>query len=112
MVLYAEPIDGPAARELSSIARDAGAHLLAGVATRAVERGQERYYNSALLFAPDGSLVGEYRKQRLFAYAREHHAYSSGDGPLIATIGVVRSQYGTIWTQDPGAGSYPWGDSA
>ncbi|HYM62287.1 MAG TPA: nitrilase-related carbon-nitrogen hydrolase [Thermoanaerobaculia bacterium] len=88
---YAEPIDGPSAQRLSAIARSAGVYVIAGLATRASDaEGLERYYNSALLFAPDGSLKAEYRKQRLFAYADEEKIYSAGDHPVVVDIDGLR----------------------
>jgi predicted amidohydrolase len=86
----AEPVDGPSVRRLGELARESGVHLIAGVATRAMENGVERFYNSAVFITPDGRLAGEYRKQRLFAYAREHESYAAGDRPLVVTAGSAR----------------------
>jgi omega-amidase len=86
----AEPLSGPAASAFAALARTHGVHLLAGVATRAPDGAGEAFYNSALLFAPDGALVAEYRKQRLFRYAREQDAYAAGDAPLVAVVNGVR----------------------
>lgn len=87
---YAETLDGPSATRLREIARQASLYLIAGIATRSVEAGRERFYNSAVFIAPDGSIVAEYRKQRLFAYAREDESYSAGSEPVIVSIGAVR----------------------
>jgi omega-amidase len=89
-VRYAETLDGRSAAALSRLARTHGVHLLAGLATRAPHGSAERYYNSALVYAPDGSLLAEYRKQRLFGFAGETDAYSPGENAVIVTIGGVR----------------------
>ncbi|HEX8275748.1 MAG TPA: nitrilase-related carbon-nitrogen hydrolase [Longimicrobiaceae bacterium] len=88
---HAEPRTGPSAAGLAELARRHGVHLLAGVATRdASGGGGERFYNSALLFGPDGAPAAEYRKQRLFAFAGEHERYAAGDGPTVVRVGGVR----------------------
>src|SRR5690606_11137885 len=86
----AEPLSGPGDAGLAGVAARSGVHLLAGVATRTAEGGRERYHNSALLFGPDGSLRAEYRKQRLFAYAGEHEAYSAGGAGTVWEVAGVR----------------------
>jgi predicted amidohydrolase len=87
---YAEPVDGPSARAIASAARSAGVYVVAGMATRARSEGGEAFYNSSILFAPDGSLLVEYRKQRLFAYAIEHVTYTPGPSPAVVTVEGVR----------------------
>jgi omega-amidase len=87
---HAEPLDGPSAAALSRLARTHKVHLIAGLATRAPHGGAERFYNSALVYAPDGSLLAEYRKQRLFGFAGEIDAYAPGENAVIVTIGGVR----------------------
>lgn len=84
-----EPLSGPSVAALADVARRHGVHLLAGVATREA-RGATGYFNSALLFGPDGELDAHYRKQRLFAYAGEDDYYSPGEGPVVATVEGVR----------------------
>jgi predicted amidohydrolase len=84
-----EPLSGRSVETLAEIARHNRVHLIAGVATREA-RGGTGYFNSALLFGPDGELDAHYRKQRLFAYAGEDEYYSSGDGPVIAEVRGVR----------------------
>jgi predicted amidohydrolase len=84
-----EPLSGPSVATLAEIARSHGVHLLAGVATRE-DRGGTGFFNSALLFGPDGELEAHYRKQRLFAYAGEDGYYSPGESPVVATVRGVR----------------------
>jgi predicted amidohydrolase len=55
----AEPIpDGPCCRYFASLAEKYQLHLVAGL----VERDQHCLYNVAVLFGPDGRLLGKYRK--------------------------------------------------
>lgn len=86
----AEPADGRSARALAVLARRHRIHLLAGVATRAAEDGEEGFFNSALLFGPEGAQEPEYRKQKLFAFADEHRFYRPGGAPVVHRIGGVR----------------------
>ncbi len=87
---FAEPLSGPSVAGLAAAARTSGIHLMAGVSTRAYEVGRERFFNSCLLFSPEGELRGEYRKQRLFAYAGEHDSYAPGTAPTVWEVGEVR----------------------
>ena len=87
---YAEPLDGPSATRLAELARKHRIHLLAGLATREEMGSTAAYYNSALLLGPDGERLGEYRKQRLYAYAGEDRHYRPGTGPRVLTVGGVR----------------------
>lgn len=87
---HAEPADGPSAKALAAVAKRSGVHVIAGIATRATESGREAFFNSSILFAPDGSSIAEYRKQRLFAYAAEHGTYTAGTQPVIAEVNGVR----------------------
>lgn len=79
----AEPPDGPSVRALASLARENKLWLIAGVSIRR----DGRYLNSALAFAPDGSHVATYDKQRLFSYAKETEIYSPGAGPCVIQLG-------------------------
>ena len=85
-----ESLNGDSVRRLADLARAQEVHLLAGVATREGEGGQEGFYNSALLFDPAGEVVAHYRKQKLFVYAREQHHYSPGDAPVVVDVKGVR----------------------
>jgi predicted amidohydrolase len=80
---YSEPIDGPSMRALGDIAAAHSLWLVAGLSMRR----DGRFVNSALAFAPDGSLVGTYDKQRLFGYARESEVYSAGMSPCVIQLG-------------------------
>ena len=86
---WAEPLDGPSASAFAQMARDFGIHVLAGMATREMRDGTECFHNSALLFAPDGSIAAQYRKQRLFVLDAEGDTYTPGDGPVVFDINGV-----------------------
>ncbi len=87
---YAEPLNGSSATTLARLAVAKKVHVLAGIATREVVQGREVFRNSALLFGPDGALLAQYRKQRLFAVGGEDRAYQPGNSPVIADISGVR----------------------
>lgn len=87
---YAEAVDGPSATAIGIAARNARVHVVAGIATRAALDGVEVFYNSAILFGPDGSRLAEYRKQRLFAFATEHEIYTAGTEPVVVEVAGVR----------------------
>lgn len=57
----AVPVPSADTEPFSDIARDCGVHLLLGV----FERDGDAVHNTAALFAPDGNLVGKYRKVHL-----------------------------------------------
>ena len=82
---FAEPPDGPSSRALSTMAEDHQLWIIAGLSMR--REGQ--YLNSALAFAPDGSLVATYDKQRLFGYAKETTVYSAGTSPCVIQVGEL-----------------------
>src|SRR3954466_3720779 len=69
---FAEPPDGRSVEALSRLAAEEKLWIIAGLSMR---RG-DRFFNSALAFAPDGSLSGAYDKQRLFGFAEETSVYS------------------------------------
>lgn len=79
----AEPLDGSVARAAAGWARALGAHVQAG---SVLERGQGgRLHNTALLFAPDGSLALTYRKVHVFGYqSLEARLLSPGEGAEVS----------------------------
>jgi len=83
--VFAAHDNGPSVNALGRLASDHGLWLIAGLSMRR----DGRYLNSALAFAPDGSLVATYDKQRLFAYARETEVYTPGTSPCVIQIGAV-----------------------
>lgn len=82
---FAEPADGPSIRALSKIAAENKLWIIAGLSMRR----DGKYLNSAVAFAPDGSVPATYDKQRLFGYAQETEIYSAGNTPCIIEINGV-----------------------
>jgi omega-amidase len=82
---FAEPADGPSVRALSKIAAENKLWIIAGLSMHR----DGKYLNSAVAFAPDGSVAATYDKQRLFGYAKETDVYSAGDKPCIIEISGV-----------------------
>ncbi len=85
----AEPLDGPTRSALAAAARAAGVHLHGG---SIVQRDGDRLFNTSLLFGPDGSLLGTYRKVHLFGYgSRETALLTPG-----TEVGAVPTALGTL----------------
>ncbi len=92
----AEPIPGPSTERLSALARRAGIYLLAG---SILERGDgSRPYNTSVLFAPSGDMIGRYRKIHLFdvdiaghVSIRESDTRAAGDALVTVPteLGVI-----------------------
>jgi len=61
---FAVTIPGPVIERLSAIARKHAVYLCPG--TLPERRAEGKPYNTLLLFAPDGALIGKYRKRHLF----------------------------------------------
>ena len=85
----AEPIDGPFVQRFSAKARELGAYLFAG---SFVEKEGDKYYNTSILFDPEGKTAGTYRKIHLFRYkAREGEILTRGE-----KIGVFDTSFGKV----------------
>lgn len=80
-------VPGPATDFIGNAARDHGVHLVGGV----VERDGGTLYCTALIFGPDGTLLGKHRK--LMPTAMERILWGSGDG---STLPVVCTKLGRI----------------
>lgn len=59
---YAESINGPTAAALSSMAREAHVWLVGGSIH---EQAGEQFFNTSLVYSPDGELAGTYRKTHI-----------------------------------------------
>jgi predicted amidohydrolase/CubicO group peptidase (beta-lactamase class C family) len=57
-VEVAEPVPGPTTGHLAGVARECGLYIAAGI----YERDGAAVYNTAVLLAPEGKLLGKYRK--------------------------------------------------
>ncbi|WP_026380513.1 carbon-nitrogen hydrolase family protein [Afifella pfennigii] len=79
-------VPGPETEEIGRIARINGLHLVVGV----IERGGGTLYCTALIFGPDGSLLGKHRK--LMPTALERLVWGFGDGSTlpVAETGIGR----------------------
>lgn len=64
--------DGPYCRRLAGLAGELKVHLVAGL----TEADGEARYNTAVLFGPDGKLLGKYHKQKL---GHESERNTAGD---------------------------------
>jgi omega-amidase len=82
----AESRDGGSLTGLRALARDARVAIVGGVPIRE----GNACYNMAFLIDAEGKVVAEYRKQRVFRYAREGEHYTSGEEACVTSIGGVR----------------------
>jgi predicted amidohydrolase len=85
----AEPIPGPASDYFAGQARKCALHLVAGL----VERDGHLIYNTAVLFGPDGTLIGKYRKVTLPRVEIEAGVTPGSEYPVFTTkigrIGIM-----------------------
>jgi predicted amidohydrolase len=90
----AEDLDGPTLARMAALARERKVTVLAGsIAEKGAPGG--RYYNSSVLFGPDGARLCVYRKIHLFdvevgdgARYRESEAVAPGTEPVVADTEV------------------------
>ncbi|HZG03236.1 MAG TPA: carbon-nitrogen family hydrolase [Streptomyces sp.] len=87
----AEPLRGPGARTaeaMSAAARDARVWLHAGsVVERAAGKSGEVYYNTSLVFSPDGEPAAVYRKIHRFGFDRgEATLLAAGTEPVTVPL--------------------------
>jgi nitrilase len=80
-------VPGPQSALLAATARDNGVHLVVGV----IERGGATLYCTALMYGPDGRLLGKRRK--VMPTAMERLVWGFGDG---STLTVVDSDVGRV----------------
>lgn len=79
---HAQRIDGPLVTDLGALAAELGIWLHGGSMAEVDTDG--RYYNTSVLFAPDGALVASYRKIHLFGFdGGETVLMSSGDELVV-----------------------------
>ena len=86
----AERIPGPTSQELAGLARELGIYLLGGSILEEIS-GNEKAYNTSLLFGPQGNLLASYRKIHLFdvdleqsVSVRESDTRAFGDAIVVA----------------------------
>mgnify|MGYP001004434355 CR=1 FL=1 len=87
--LYESAIEvpGPSTELIGSVAKDHAIHLVVGV----IERDGGTLYCTALIFGPDGHMLGKHRK--LMPTAMERVIWGSGDG---STLPVVTTKFGRL----------------
>ncbi|MGO0061248.1 carbon-nitrogen family hydrolase [Brevibacillus fluminis] len=85
----AEPMDGPFVARFSAKAKALGAYLFAG---SFVESDGDKFYNTSVMFDPQGRQIASYRKIHLFRYG-------SDEGKLLTRgddITVVDTSFGKV----------------
>jgi nitrilase len=83
-------VPGPQTDLLGSVARDHAVCLVVGV----VERDGGTLYCTALIFGPDGSLLGKHRK--LMPTAMERVIWGSGDGSTLPVVPTPLGKIGAV----------------
>lgn len=81
----AEPIPGPRTDRLVAAARAAGIHVVAGL----TERSHHRVFNSAVLIAPDGTILSRHRKINELTIGQD--LYATGD-----SLSVIETPHGVV----------------
>jgi predicted amidohydrolase len=83
--------DGPYSRRLAALTRELRIHLVAGLH----EADGDNRYNTAVLFGPDGELLGKYRKQML-----EHESVRNTPGDSTPVFSTPFGRVGLIICAD------------
>ncbi len=84
-----EEINGDFVQRFSSKAKEVQSYLFAG---SFIERNNGKFYNTSVLFSPNGDLIGTYRKIHLFRYG-------SQEGKILTRgneITVVDTDFGKV----------------
>jgi nitrilase len=83
-------VPGPVTDAIGAAARDHGVHLVVGV----TERDGGTLYCTALIFGPDGVLLGKHRK--LMPTAMERVLWGSGDGSMLPVVATGLGKVGAV----------------
>jgi nitrilase len=83
-------VPGKATEAIGTVARDHAVHLVVGV----VERDGGTLYCTALMFDPDGTLLGKHRK--LMPTAMERVIWGSGDGSTLPVVATNLGRVGSV----------------
>jgi nitrilase len=83
-------VPGPEMLEIAKAAQGARLHLVVGV----IERDGGTLYCTALMFGPDGSLLGKHRK--LMPTALERLVWGFGDGSTITVVDSAVGRFGSV----------------
>lgn len=95
-VEYAQSIDGPLVTELSDVAASAKTWLHGG---SFVERGgDDEYFNTSVVFNPQGDLVATYRKIHLFGFdTGEAATLTAGSDVVVVDTPLGRTALATCY---------------
>jgi nitrilase len=90
--LFESAIDvpGKATETIGTVAKDHAVHLVVGV----VERDGGTLYCTALMFGPDGTLLGKHRK--LMPTAMERVIWGIGDGSTLPVVATDLGRIGSV----------------
>lgn len=91
----AEAIPGPTTAQMAAKAQEHRVCILAGSMLERAE-GSERFFNTSLLFGPDGSILARYRKVHLFDVEVGGRQYLESDLVAPGAGAVVAEVNGTI----------------
>jgi nitrilase len=83
-------LPGPESALLAATARDNGLHLVVGV----IERDGATLYCTALMYGPDGRLLGKHRK--LMPTAMERLVWGFGDGSTLRVVDSDVGRFGSV----------------
>lgn len=83
-------VPGPEVEAIARAARGHGVHLVVGV----IEREGGTLYCTALMFGPDGALLGRHRK--LTPTAMERVVWGSGDGSTLTVAATELGRLGAV----------------
>lgn len=83
-------VNGDAAALIGQTARDHSVQIVVGV----IERDGGTLYCTALLFGPDGNLLGKHRK--LMPTAMERVIWGSGDGSTLPVVQTALGKIGSV----------------
>ena len=83
-------VPGPEMLEIAEVARRERLHLIVGV----IERDGGTLYCTALMFGPDGALLGKHRK--LMPTALERLVWGLGDGSTITVVDSAIGRFGSV----------------
>ncbi|MBO9350247.1 MAG: carbon-nitrogen hydrolase family protein [Thermomicrobium sp.] len=87
----AEPIPGPTTERFAALARRYGIYLLGGsILERSAIPG--KYYNTSVLFAPDGEIIASYRKIHLFDVDLTGNVTSNESATILPGDRVVTAE--------------------
>lgn len=80
----AEPLDGERGRQLAAAALHHGVWLFAGSVPEI--DGDGRLFNTAVVYAPDGSLRARHRKVHLYTPLAEDDVFTAGSEPTVVDV--------------------------